>query len=199
MEKVSNEKRMEILKAAVDLFSERGFERTTVDEIASRANVGKGTIYLYFENKEQIFIAILEAGIQRIIDRMDEILKESGDFRQRLESMLKEHLQFAEDHREFYQVLIKERLNMKLIGDKDAQNRLLEKHHKTHIQLTEFMQIGIDQNQLRKGDPNIFAFAFSGIVSHFCFHWLTEGKDSCLVEQAPVILDLFYNGVGKKE
>ena len=199
MEKISNEKRMEILKAAVDLISERGFERTTVDEIASRANVGKGTIYLYFENKEKIFIAIMENGIQALIRRMDEILSESGDFRQRFEAMLKEHLEFAEDHREFYQVLIKERLNMKLIGDKGAQDRIMEKHQKTHQQLTQFMQIGIDQNQLRNGDPNVFAIAFSGIVSHFCFHGLTEMKQGSLVDQTPIILDLFYNGVGKKE
>ena len=53
MEKIStDEKRLEILDAAMRLFSERGFERTTVDEIATLANVGKGTIYLYFENKE---------------------------------------------------------------------------------------------------------------------------------------------------
>lgn len=199
MEKLSNEKRMEILKAAVDLISERGFERTTVDEIAARANVGKGTIYLYFENKEKIFIAILENGIEAILKRMDEILSETGDFSQRFEAMLKEHLQFAEDHREFYKVFVKERLNMKLIADKTAQDRIMEKHQKMHEQLTQFIQIGIDQNQLRNGDPGIFAFAFSGIVSHFCFHWLTERERSSLVNQVPVILDLFYNGVGKKE
>ena len=198
MEKISNEKRMEILNAAVDLISERGFERTTVDEIASRASVGKGTIYLYFENKEKIFIAILESGIQEIIKRMNEILSQSGDFQQRFEAMLKEHLQFAEEHREFYKVLIKERLNMKLIADKDAQDRIIEKYRKSQQQLTQFMQIGIDQEQLRSGDPSIYAFVFTGIVSHFCFHWLTERESDSLVNQMPVIMDLFFNGVGKK-
>ncbi|MGE5606159.1 MAG: TetR/AcrR family transcriptional regulator [Bacteroidota bacterium] len=199
MEKLSNEKRMEILKAAIDLFSENGFERTTVDEIAARANVGKGTIYLYFANKEQIFIAIIESGVQYILNRMNEILNQPGDFRERLQDLLRQHLQFAENHRKFYRLFIKEGLNLKLIGDKDSQVRILEMHKKAHQQLTEFMQIGIDQNQLRNGDPDIFAFAFSGILSHFCFHWLTERENDSLVEQMPVILDLFYNGVGKKE
>mgnify|MGYP001198266332 CR=1 FL=1 len=198
MEKLSNEKQMEILKAAVDLISERGFERTTVDEIAARANVGKGTIYLYFENKEKIFIAILENGIQAVIRKLEQILTEPGDFRVRLQTLLTEHLQFADEHREFYKVLFKERLNMKLIGDKGAQDRIMEKHKKTHQLITQFMQIGIDQKQLRNGDPNIYAFAFNGIVSQFCFHWLSEGENGSLVEQVPTILDLFYNGVGKK-
>lgn len=198
MEKLSNEKQMEILKAAVDLFSERGFERTTVDEIASRANVGKGTIYLYFENKEKIFIAILEEGIQTVIRKMEQILSESGDFRKRLQTLLTEHLQFADEHREFYKVLFKERLNMKLIGDKGAQDRIIEKHKKTHQLITQFMQVGIDQNQFRNGDPNMYAFAFNGIVSQFCFHWLSESRSDSLVNQVLVIMDLFYNGVGKK-
>ncbi len=199
MEKISNEKRQEILKAAIELFSERGFERTTVDEIAARANVGKGTIYLHFENKEKVFIAIIESGIQYMINRMDEILSEPGDFHQRFQEMLRQHLQFAENHRKFYQLFLKERLNLKFIGDKDAQDRILEMHQKVHQQLTEFIQIGIDQDQIRNGDPSIYALAFSGIVSHFCFHCLTEKETNSLVEQMPVILDLFFNGVGKKQ
>ena len=199
MEKINHEKRLEILKAAVDLFSKRGFEKTTVDEIAAHANVGKGTIYLYFANKEKIFVAIIESGIQEILRRMNEIFSESTNFRQQLGELLKEHLQFAENHRDFYQVLINERLNMKWVGDKESQDRLIELHHKLNQQLTKFMQIGIDQGQIRNGDPSIFAYIFTGIISQFCFHWLTEKENESLVEQVPVIFDLFFNGVGKKE
>lgn len=199
MEKVNQEKRMEILKAAVDLFSERGFERTTVDEIAARANVGKGTIYLYFANKEQIFIAIIESGIQYIVNSMDEILSQSGDFHQRFQEMFRQHLQFAEDHRKFYQLFLKEGLNLKFIGDKESQARIMKLHQKIHQQLTQLIQIGIDQNQIRIGDPSIFAFALSGIMSHSCFQWLTEKENGSLLEQMPVIIDLYLNGVGKKQ
>ena len=80
MEKISTEKRPEILDAAMKLFSERGFERTTVDEIATRANVGKGTIYLYFENKEQIFFAVLETGLLQINQIISENLSAKTDF-----------------------------------------------------------------------------------------------------------------------
>ena len=68
------DKRQEILDAAIKLFSERGFEKTTVDEIAARANVGKGTIYLYFENKEQIFFAVIKEGMTEINRRFEAIL-----------------------------------------------------------------------------------------------------------------------------
>jgi len=198
MEKINNEKYLEILKAAVALFSERGYERTTVDEIAARANVGKGTIYLHFENKEKIFFAILEGGIQQVIERLNEILCESGDFQQKFQSLLKHHLQFAEKHRDFYKFFLKEYLSIKSILDRTDQEKLIEMHQKAEQLLAQFFQIGIDRQQIRKGDPSIYTYIFGGIISHFTFHWLIEKGDKPLTEQAPVIMDLFLNGVGTK-
>ncbi len=53
----------EILDAALALFAEKGFAATRMDEIAARAGVTKGTIYLYYKSKEQIFRALIEGSI----------------------------------------------------------------------------------------------------------------------------------------
>jgi AcrR family transcriptional regulator len=55
----SEERPREICKAALELFAERGFAGTRVDDIASRAGVSKGTLYLYFKDKEEIFSAVV--------------------------------------------------------------------------------------------------------------------------------------------
>ena len=52
------EKRCDIARASIDLFCEKGIAQTTIDEIAKSAGVAKGTIYLYFKNKEEIVFAI---------------------------------------------------------------------------------------------------------------------------------------------
>ena len=52
------EKRSDIARAAMEVFCEKGIVFSTIDEIAKRANVAKGTIYLYFKNKEEIIFAI---------------------------------------------------------------------------------------------------------------------------------------------
>jgi len=52
------EKRLDIARASIDLFCEKGIAQTTIDEIARSAGVAKGTIYLYFKNKEEIVFAI---------------------------------------------------------------------------------------------------------------------------------------------
>lgn len=51
----------EVLAAALDLFVERGYAATRLDDVAARAGVSKGTLYLYFENKEELFKAVVRA------------------------------------------------------------------------------------------------------------------------------------------
>lgn len=58
----------EILTAALDAFADRGFAATTLEDIAQRAGVTKGTIYLYFENKEAVFQAVVRESIVPAIE-----------------------------------------------------------------------------------------------------------------------------------
>jgi AcrR family transcriptional regulator len=64
-----------ILDAASQLFKDKGFEASTVDEIAALAELGKGTIYSYFKSKDQIYVAILKKGLEAFQERMDLIVQ----------------------------------------------------------------------------------------------------------------------------
>ena len=59
----SEDRPREICKAALELFAERGFAATRVDDIAARAGVSKGTLYLYFRTKEEIFRAVVRTTV----------------------------------------------------------------------------------------------------------------------------------------
>ena len=59
----------ELLAAALELFVERGYAATRLDDIASRAGVSKGTLYLYFPNKEELFKALVRENIVALLDR----------------------------------------------------------------------------------------------------------------------------------
>jgi AcrR family transcriptional regulator len=65
------QRRQEILDAARAEFFERGFHRPTVDDVANHAEVSKGTIYLYFESKEEILAHLLLEGLDLLLDRME--------------------------------------------------------------------------------------------------------------------------------
>src|SRR6266853_2784518 len=66
----------ELLAAALELFVERGFAATRLDEVAARAGVSKGTLYLYFSSKEELFKAVIRSGIVPLIERGERLLEE---------------------------------------------------------------------------------------------------------------------------
>jgi AcrR family transcriptional regulator len=68
-----DDKRQRILAAATAVFAERDFHRVQVSDVASRAGVGKGTVYLYFPTKDDLHRVALEASLQRTADEVDEV------------------------------------------------------------------------------------------------------------------------------
>jgi AcrR family transcriptional regulator len=69
----------ELIAAALELFVEKGYAGTRLEDVASRAGVSKGTLYLYFENKEDLFKAVVrESIVARLSETADEALHYTG-------------------------------------------------------------------------------------------------------------------------
>ena len=74
----ARDKREQILSAALELFSQNGFADTRLDDVAKRADVAKGTIYLYFKDKETLFQELLRAEISPVIAMLETVLASDG-------------------------------------------------------------------------------------------------------------------------
>jgi AcrR family transcriptional regulator len=66
----------ELVAAALDVFVEKGFAATRLDDVAARAGVSKGTVYLYFASKEALFKAVIEAGMTPAVEAAEALAKE---------------------------------------------------------------------------------------------------------------------------
>jgi AcrR family transcriptional regulator len=77
-------KRAAILQAAEKMFDSRRFDEVTLDEIAAAAGVGKGTLYLYFKNKEDLFIQMAVDGLDEMAERVRAITALKAPYRERL-------------------------------------------------------------------------------------------------------------------
>jgi TetR/AcrR family transcriptional regulator, fatty acid metabolism regulator protein len=86
------EKYQRILEAAVDVIAERGFFSARVSDIANRAGVADGTIYLYFKNKEQILMAAISTAFSVFMQRAQTEISKSDDPRQQLRTLAALHL-----------------------------------------------------------------------------------------------------------
>ncbi len=86
-ERKKQESRRRIYSAAFALFLEKGFDETTVEEIAERADVGKGTVFNYFPHKASFLAAIFEDWVNRIIEEMGPVEEWMGSTRAKLERL----------------------------------------------------------------------------------------------------------------
>jgi len=69
----------ELIAAALEIFIDKGYAGTRLDEVAARAGVSKGTLYLYFENKEELFKAVVrDSVVARISETAAEVLRHDG-------------------------------------------------------------------------------------------------------------------------
>lgn len=66
----------EIIAAALESFTERGFAATRLDDIAARAGVTRGTLYLYFKGKEELFKAVIREGLLPVLERGEKMVEE---------------------------------------------------------------------------------------------------------------------------
>ncbi len=193
-------KRNEILDAAVKLFAEKGFDHTTLDEIAEASEFGKGTLYNYFQNKEEIYTAILE----NIFSDYFEIIRESEigtdnlvDFIRKLTKSLFEYC--AQNQ---YAFLVLARARHPLNGEnplkkskiiQDQNKRISDTYQK---KIEEAIKAGLIKDLDAESIKNLYrSFIFPYIYSLlFCESTKTFNSEA----ESEFILTVFLEGILKK-
>ncbi len=107
-EREKEERRRSILRAARQVFFENGFHRATVDNVAERAEVSKGTVYLYFESKETILALLLLEGLDELIEKLEQAYTpaEPPPADERLRRLSRAYLRFFEEEPEYFRLLV---------------------------------------------------------------------------------------------
>lgn len=87
MTEAKAEKRQVIMQAAITVFSHKGYAGATMEDVATQAGLGKGTLYLYFASKEDLLKEILSTGLESLYEGFQTIAERPGSARERLEGM----------------------------------------------------------------------------------------------------------------
>ncbi|HYE69515.1 MAG TPA: TetR/AcrR family transcriptional regulator [Anaerovoracaceae bacterium] len=102
-EKLVHEK--EILTAAEKIFCRKGYEASSMDEIAKEAQLTKRTVYQYFENKDDLYFAIVLKGFNKLFSKVTEANKEEQTGYEMLESACRSYYQFYRDNPDFVRLM----------------------------------------------------------------------------------------------
>lgn len=103
------DRKQEIIDAATKSFSLFGYKATTMDQVAKIANVGKGTIYTFFDNKEVLFQEIVIGMITEMKQQATIVIVEGKSFQENAHAALMKMLEFRETHQLYAKIIIEEK------------------------------------------------------------------------------------------
>src|SRR5213593_4243507 len=89
----------EILEAARKIFAKKGFHDATVDDIANAAGVAKGTVYLYYRSKQEVYIAALKFGISQMYSALIEEVARYSTAEEKLKALIAAKLAYFDENR----------------------------------------------------------------------------------------------------
>ncbi|MVP01312.1 MULTISPECIES: TetR/AcrR family transcriptional regulator [Paenibacillus] len=156
-----------IIEAASKSFALFGYKATTMDQIAKIANVGKGTIYTYFINKEELFQEIMNRLIQELKHVAEEALDPKLRFFENLGRVLDRILDFQEEH----ELAIKLSQEVKEISTQMAHEGIqqIEKAIVGYIQ--QQVQYAVDKGEIKPCNPEITAYVMLKLFIALTSDW----------------------------
>jgi AcrR family transcriptional regulator len=180
-------KHARILQAAVELFTERDFHQVLMDDVAARADVGKGTVYRYFPTKEELYFATIFEGWDRLGNELEAVVQQHGPLQDTLEHVTRQVLSYFWRRRQF--VTLIHRLENNIEGE--AQADWQRRRDSIVGVFADLLHKGVTQ-ALPSGQMRLLTEMFLGMLrSIVLYHGAHDTPDT----MAPLAVQLFLDGL----
>ena len=184
-------RRHEIFNASVTLFLEKGFQETTMQEIAQTAGMGKSTLYDYFTTKDDILISYVEDAIANLAEQVIQITGRNIPADEKLRKVMHLHLEFLMANKDFYTKLTFEVQRLGL----ESQRRIQLRRHAYQDLLCRLIEDGIQEGVFRPVNTLLAARTILALLTPVAYTTRPTGTPDEMLDEA---LDIFYHGVTRQ-
>ncbi|HEY3172106.1 MAG TPA: TetR/AcrR family transcriptional regulator [Thermoanaerobaculia bacterium] len=186
----TQDKEQAILEAAAGVFSGKQFHEVLIDEVAARAHVGKGTIYRYFQTKEDLFFATILHSFDELSAALAVSLERETSPKRRLERIAREVLSFSWERQDLFALLLSDERRFR---ERDEE---LQKRRETISRLAqEAILEGIRRREFRGIDARVGAELFRGMIRAANF---LRRREETLEELVSEIVGIFTRGIERE-
>jgi AcrR family transcriptional regulator len=190
-----DERRRQLLLAARRVFSERGYHATTVEEITREAGVAKGTFYLYFTEKREIFVDLIQSFfdlITQVGQSVSQQVSNQADFLSRVTQAAQELARIFSENRDLVRLAYRNAMGI----DEEMENRARQFYHRLAQLEAENIRVGIQLGLFRK-DLNLLvaAYAHIGMGERLLLQGLFDRSFPQDVDLVKELLLLAYSGL----
>lgn len=182
--------RDQIIRSAADLFREKGYRASTLDDIAARLSMSKATLYTYFRAKEEMLAAISRETIEGFTRELGLVLRSSLAPEEKLRRVVRQHVRFVIANRSFLTVFFSEeaslpaRLARQLAAQKDHYDKGVE----------SVVLEGIRRGVFREMPPRLVVFGLLGMLN-WVYKWYNPAGRWGAEEVSAAFLALIEDGL----
>jgi AcrR family transcriptional regulator len=176
----AQDKRLQILREAAEVFRARGFHRASMEEIADRLGMHKGNLYYYFPSKHDLLYFCQEQALDRLTQQAQTVLAMTASHADRLRTLIECHLVCVLDelggslaHAEFEELPALQR------------RRITARRDRYEAQWRQLIQAGMDHGAFRRADPKLAVLGMLGALNWSVkWHRPSGGQDARAIAQA---------------
>jgi AcrR family transcriptional regulator len=164
--------RHRILSAAINIFSQKGYHNTKVDDIVAAAKTSKGGVYFHFPSKQDIFLGLVDAFAEMLESRIQKSMQAQGSNIQRVDAALQACIDTFLEYRKLSKIF--------LVQAAGLGNVYEEKQRKIHERFVKIIKIhldmAIDNGEIQPMNTLIAALAWMGAINEVVIRWIQTGE-----------------------
>ena len=184
-----------ILEAAKGVFSRRGFEKTTMADIAQAAEMAAGTLYLYFPGKEELFYAVMKGGMNRLILDLKNAVSQEKGWEKKLRLFIQKPFEFFEENKEFYRIYLRE---LPFCNGQERR-KSMQRCFQGHLEYVDMLEASLRQGlKLMRGNQHRLreaALMIRGAVDFMILESMLEDSPKPLTEKVDFMVEVFKSGL----
>jgi len=197
-EVVTEFRRREILRSAQEVFAREGFQEATMDKIAQNAGVSKGTLYLYFKNKTDLFFNAISEKLDEFISLIEKSLKGDQPPLKKIWNVVSTQMEFFEDHKAFFKVCLNIRGGLYLEHPQEYFERLKEKYQPYFNEISQVIEQGCEQGTFCQVEPMKAAYLLAEMINSLILYRIIHETTNPVTQDEKLIYRVFLRGLLKK-
>lgn len=183
-------KQQEILLAAANLFWQKGYERTTIEDITKALGINKAMLYYYFPNKQRVLYDIITSSMRAMLTQSRAILRLKISPKEKLDLLIQKHLSRFTDEKAVPYV---SQGDMRSLSLKLLKRRIADRDKYEGI-FRSVIKDGIDAGEFRNVDINLVCMFILGMLNSVIVWYKKNGRLS-ITEINDSLIDLLYSGI----
>jgi TetR/AcrR family transcriptional regulator, fatty acid metabolism regulator protein len=186
--------RTRILEAAVQVFAQKGYHETRVDDIVAESKTSKGSVYFYFPSKQDIFLGLIDTFSGLLISRLEEAMQKEVHGVEQVDAALHASLKLFSQYRTMAKIALVQAVGLGAVFE--------ERRRALNDQFTAIVQAriekGIQDGSLPQQNAELAARAWVGALNEIVIHWIYTGAPH-LESVIPEIKAMLLRSIGANQ